>query len=73
MSRNPKKIYQRQTLLPEVIGLMRKSGFELVHLDRGFWDDRTGYLLEVDGIFVRAEILERDFPRSVVADTVSWN
>jgi FkbM family methyltransferase len=63
--------YQDQTLFPEMIGFMRKSGFELVHLERGFWDDRTGYLLEADGIFVRAEILERDFPRSAVADSVS--
>jgi FkbM family methyltransferase len=62
--------YQRQTLLPEMTGLMRKRGFELVHLQRGFWDDRTGYLLEVDGIFVRADILERDFPRNADADRI---
>jgi FkbM family methyltransferase len=65
--------YQNQTLLPEMIGLMRKRGFELVHLERGFWDERTGYLLEADGIFVRAEMLERDFPRSIIADSVPSN
>jgi FkbM family methyltransferase len=56
--------YQNQTLLPEMIAVMRKNGFELVHLERGFWDDRTGYLMEADGIFVRAEILKRDVPRN---------
>jgi FkbM family methyltransferase len=56
--------YQNQPLLPEMIGLMRKNGFELVHLERGFWDHRTGYLIEADGIFVRAEMVQRDFPRS---------
>jgi FkbM family methyltransferase len=59
--------YQNQTLLPEMIDFMRKKGFELAHLERGFWDCRTGYLIEADGIFVRAEILERDFPRGAVA------
>jgi hypothetical protein len=62
--------YKNQTLLPEMMGLMRRSGFELVHLERGFWDDRTGYLVEADGIFVRAEIVERDFPRNAAADSI---
>jgi FkbM family methyltransferase len=61
--------YQNQMLLCETIGLMRSSGFELVHLERGFWDARTGYLVEADGVFVRAEIVEQDFPRTVVADS----
>jgi FkbM family methyltransferase len=62
--------YQNQTLLPEMIGLMRKREFELVYLERGFSDERTGYLIEADGIFVRAELLERDFPRSIIVDSV---
>jgi FkbM family methyltransferase len=65
--------YQNQTLLPEMIGLMHKRGFQLVHLERVFWDGRTGYLVEADGIFVRAEILERDFPRRAVAASASEN
>jgi FkbM family methyltransferase len=65
--------YQNQTLLPEMMGLMRRSGFELVHLERGFWDRRTGYLVEADGIFVRAEIVERDFRRNAAADSLSWS
>ena len=65
--------YQSQTLLPEMIGLMRKKGFELVYLERGFWDERTGYLVEADGIFVRAEMLERDFPHSMITDSLPSN
>jgi FkbM family methyltransferase len=65
--------YQNQTLLPEMIALMRRSGFELVDLERVFWDHRTGYLMEVDGIFVRAEILDQDFLHSAIADSVSRN
>jgi FkbM family methyltransferase len=65
--------YQDQTLLPEMIVLMRKSGFELIHLERGFWDYRTGYLVETDGIFVRAEVVEEDFPRNAATDSLSRN
>jgi hypothetical protein len=54
-----------------MIDFMRRSGFAPVHFERGFWDGRTGYLVEADGIFVRAEILERDFPRGGVADGAS--
>jgi FkbM family methyltransferase len=63
--------YQGQVLFPEMIDFMRRSGFAPVHFERGFWDGRTGYLVEADGIFVRAEILERDFPRGGVADGAS--
>jgi len=49
---------------------MCKTEFELVHLERGFWDERTGYFLEADGISVRAEMLERLLPRSIIADSV---
>ena len=52
---------------------MRKSGFELIHLERGFWDYRTGYLVETDGIFVRAEVVEEDFPRNAATDSLSRN
>jgi FkbM family methyltransferase len=62
--------YRGQTLLPEMISLMRESGFGLAHLERVFWDVHTGYLLEADGIFVRADILDRDFPRDAVANRV---
>jgi hypothetical protein len=60
--------YQGQVLLPELINVMCRSGFAPVHFERGFWDSRTGFLLEADCIFVRAEILERDFPISRVAE-----
>jgi FkbM family methyltransferase len=45
--------YQGQKLFPEMIEFMSGIGFRLAHLERGFWDARTGYLIEVDGVFVR--------------------
>jgi FkbM family methyltransferase len=44
--------YSGQKLLPELVELMSDLGFALVHLERGFSDTGSGYLLEVDGIFV---------------------
>jgi FkbM family methyltransferase len=49
--------YRGQKIFPEMIECMSENGFRLVHLERGFWDSRTGYLFEVDGIFVRTEDL----------------
>jgi FkbM family methyltransferase len=45
--------YSGQKLLPELIGMMSDLGFALVHLERGFCDNCSGYLLEVDGLFAR--------------------
>jgi FkbM family methyltransferase len=53
--------YQGQKLFFEMLGLMAQQGFQLIHLERGAWDARTGYLREVDGIFVRADDLDRTF------------
>jgi FkbM family methyltransferase len=53
--------YRGQTLLPEMLELMRQSKFQLVYLEPGFWDLRSGFLLETDGIFVREEDLDRCF------------
>ena len=47
--------YLGQKSLSEMMEIMSKRDFKLVHLERGFWDARTGYLIEVDGIFVRSE------------------
>jgi len=46
-------VYQGQVLFPEMMRSMLDRGFDIVHLERGFWDPATGYLIEVDGIFVR--------------------
>ena len=53
--------YRGQTLLPEMISSMSDQGFALVHLERGFWDSSSGYLIEADGIFVRMDRLAGDF------------
>ena len=53
--------YQGQQSFSEMMEFMSKSGFSLAHLERGFWDDRTGYLIEVDGVFVRTKDLDRAF------------
>jgi FkbM family methyltransferase len=53
--------YQGQQSFSEMMEFMSESGFSLVHLERGFWDARTGYLIEVDGVFVRTEDLDRAF------------
>ena len=53
-----------------MIGFMHERGFRLVNLERVFWDDRTGYLLEVDGMFVRADDLPEALghePRGIAA------
>src|SRR5215469_10518541 len=42
----------------------------LTNLERVFWDDRTGYLIEVDGMFVRADDLPEALghePRGIAA------
>ncbi len=49
--------YQGQKLFPEMTEFMNGIGFRLAHLERGFWDARTGYLIEVDGVFVRTNYL----------------
>lgn len=53
--------YRGQKLLPEMITSMSDRGFALVHLERGFWDSCSGYLIEADGIFVRRERLVGSF------------
>lgn len=45
--------YRHQRLFPEMLELMIQQKFHLVHLERGFWDSSSGFLLEADGIFVR--------------------
>ena len=62
--------YHEQKSLIEMIGFMHERGFRLVNLERVFWDDRTGYLIEVDGMFVRADDLPEALghePRGIAA------
>jgi len=48
-------VYRGQKRFPEMMRLMLDRGFEMVHLERGFSDGDTGYLIEVDGVFVRKD------------------
>jgi hypothetical protein len=48
-------LYQGQMLFREALSLMDEKGFWLAGLATGFWDDRTGEMLQVDGIFLAAE------------------
>jgi len=46
-------LYDGETLLADMIYRMSASGFQLMSLEPGFADPRTGQLLQVDGIFYR--------------------
>ena len=48
-------IYDGQPLYREMIDYMDALGFSLMSLERGFFDYRTGRLLQMDGIFVRRQ------------------
>ena len=49
-------LYQGELLLPELIGEMAKQGFALMDLKPGFFDPRTGELLQLDGLFFRRPV-----------------
>ena len=46
-------LYEGGPLLPDMMALLAARGYELVGLEPGFSDARTGRLLQVDGIFHR--------------------
>jgi FkbM family methyltransferase len=47
-------IYEGQPLMESMIGLLRQEGFVPYLLWPGFHDEKTGRVLEYDGLFVRA-------------------
>lgn len=47
------ELYTNQTLMPEILSNLIALGFHLVWLERGFKDPKTGYLLQMDGIFIK--------------------
>jgi FkbM family methyltransferase len=50
-------LYESQSLLPEMMNFVADLGFLPVDLGRGFADDVRGRLLQVDGLFVRSDLI----------------
>ncbi len=50
-------LYAGQTLLPEMMNLVASLGFTPINLDRGFADNIRGKLLQLDGLFVRNDLV----------------
>jgi FkbM family methyltransferase len=46
-------LYDGQALMPEIIDLLGRHGFELWHIEPGFTEPGTRRLLQVDGVFFR--------------------
>ena len=46
-------LYEGQALLVEITEFLQNKGFTLCSLENGFVDQKTGQLLQVDGIFFR--------------------
>ena len=47
------ELYSGELLFMEMITLLNSYGFKLHSLENGFYDSKTGQLLQVDGIFFR--------------------
>jgi FkbM family methyltransferase len=52
-------LYEGQPTLVGLLELMFSEGYQLVALEQGFTDPRTGHVLQVDGIFHRTEDPDR--------------
>ncbi len=50
-------LYAGQTLLPEMMNLVASLGFTPISLDRVFADNIRGKLLQMDGLFVRNDLV----------------
>jgi FkbM family methyltransferase len=48
------ELYDGQAMFPELVDQMEKEGFVLTDVESGFRDPRTSQLLQIDGVFVRA-------------------
>jgi FkbM family methyltransferase len=48
-------LYKEQTLFAEMCSFLEKAGFRCVWLERGFTNSTSGYVLQMDGFFVRNE------------------
>jgi FkbM family methyltransferase len=52
-------LYEGQRLWRDIVDRLDTEGFMLWALQRGFTDPRTGQSLQMDGIFLRREVLKR--------------
>lgn len=48
------ELYRDEILFDEMLGLLKNKGFALYSLEPGFYDLKTGRLLQVDAIFYRS-------------------
>jgi hypothetical protein len=48
-------LYEGQALYREIIDRLETLGFDLITIDRAFTHPRTGHVLQVDGVFARAD------------------
>jgi len=51
------ELYAGQALMPEMMQLAANLGYRAVWLERGFKDPQSGHLLQMDGVFVREDLL----------------
>ncbi len=47
------ELYKGETLITDMLNLINEMGFTMFSLEPGFYDKKTGRLLQVDGIFYR--------------------
>jgi len=47
------ELYQGETLITEMLNIIKDLGFTIYSLEPGFYDKTTGQLLQVDGVFYR--------------------
>lgn len=52
------RLYDGQVLMPELVGLLDKHGFELWFVERGFTDPVTRRVLQMDGVFFAKTVTE---------------
>ncbi len=48
-------LYEGETLFHEMCPLLQQKGFQLVSIEPGINDEKTGQLFQIDGIFQRSE------------------
>jgi hypothetical protein len=46
-------LYDGQALMPEIIDILGRNGFQLWHIEPGFTEPGSRRLLQVDGVFFR--------------------